>query len=103
MEFLHFLNNQHPAIKKWNFNFETRSVEFLDVRVRVDSEGYLQTDLYIKPNAKNNYLLPSSCHPSHIFKNIPYSLAYRLVRNCSLRQDLEIRFEQLREMLLNRG
>ena len=69
----------------------------------IDSEGYIQTDLYIKPNAKNNYLLPSSCHPSHILKNIPYSLANHFVRNCSIKEDLEIRFEQLREMLLYCG
>ena len=77
-------------------------MDFLDVKVWVDSDGYIQTDLYIKPNAKNNYLLPSSCHPAHIFNNIPYSLAYRLVRICSSKENLEKRFEQLRETLLSR-
>ena len=76
LEFLHFMNNQHPTIKiKWDFSFETsRSVEFLDVKVWVHSESYIQTDLYVKPNVRNNYLLPSSCNPAHIFKNLPYSL-----------------------------
>ena len=76
LEFLHFMNNQHPTIKiKWDFSFETsRSVEFLDVKVWVHSEGYIQTDLYVKPNFRNNYLLSSSCNPAHIFKNLPYSL-----------------------------
>ena len=75
-QFLHFMNNQHPTIKiKWDFSFETsRSVEFLDVKVWVHSEGYIQTDLYVKPNFRNNYLLSSSCNPAHIFKNLPYFL-----------------------------
>jgi len=29
------------------------------------------------------YLLPSSSHPAHVSNNIPYSLAYRIVRICS--------------------
>ena len=57
----------------------------MDIRIFVDEEGYIQTDLYVKPNSKNNYLMPSSSHPSHIFRNIPYFLAHRLVRICSQR------------------
>ena len=34
---------------------------------------------------------------------IPYSLAHRLVRNCSQRESLEIRLEELKEMLLSCG
>ena len=48
------------------------------------------------------YLLPSSCHPNHIFENVPYSLALRLVRICSRKEDLESRFEELKAMLLSR-
>ena len=104
LEFLYFLNNQDPAIKiTWEFDFKTKSVNFLDLRVWVEEDGTIQTELYIKPNTKNNYLLASSSHPGHIIKNIPYSLAHRLVRNCSQRESLEIRLKELKEMLLSRG
>ena len=69
----------------------------------MDEEGFVQTDLYRKPNTKNNYLLPSSAHPNHIFKNIPYSLAHRVVRACSRLEDRSERLEELAQLLLDRG
>ena len=81
--FIHFVNNFHPDIKfTCEYDFSTRSVEFLDLVISVDEDGFIQTDLHIKPNAKNSYLLPTSNHPSHICRNIPYSLAFRIKRNC---------------------
>ena len=47
------------------------------------------------------YLLPSSCHPTHTTRNIPYSLCYRLVRICSNRTTLLSRLEELSKLLLS--
>jgi hypothetical protein len=58
--------------------------------------------LYRKETDKVQYLLPNSNPPIHIFKNIPYSLALRLVRICSLRVDLIKRLEELKAMLISR-
>ena len=63
----------------------------------------MTTDLYRKETDKVQYLLPSSCHPAHIFKNVPYSLALRLVRICNKKSDLDRRLEELKEMLKSRG
>ena len=60
------------------------------------------TDLFKKPTDRNQYLLTSSCHPSATKDNIPYSLALRIVRICSLPQDREKRFQELRTMLIDR-
>jgi hypothetical protein len=49
----------------------------------IDEDGFIQTDLYKKAGRKNQYLLPSSAHPKHTTKGIPFSLAYRLIRICS--------------------
>ena len=57
---------------------------------------------YKKPTDRCQYLLPSSCHPSHITRNIPYSLAYRLVRICSTNEKLDQRLSELRELLISR-
>ena len=66
-------------------------------------DGQITTDLYKKPTDKVQYLLPSSCHPNHIFKNIPYSLALRLVRICSTEELLKNRLSELSDMLLSRN
>ena len=62
----------------------------------------IETDLYRKPTDRCQYLLPSSCHPSHITRNIPYSLAYRIFRFCSTIEKLDQRLKELKEMLLSR-
>jgi len=76
-------------------------VPFLDVSVKICA-GKIVTDLYRKPTAVAQYLLPSSCHPQHVTKNIPFSLGYRLLRIVSDRDTLLIRLEELKDMLLSR-
>ena len=94
----------HPSIKfTWEYDFNTRSVVFLDLIIWIDEAGFIQTDLHTKENAKNSYLLPSSNHPSHITKNIPYSLAFRIMRNCSQEGRRRVRFQELTTKLLARG
>ena len=73
------------------------------MRIYVDNDGFIQTDLFTKPNMKCQYLLPSSNHPTHVSKNIPYSLAYRLRRICSNEENFHLRLKELRELLLERG
>ena len=66
-------------------------------------EGQIVTDLYKKPTDKNQYLLPSSCHPPDTTKSIPFSLALRIQRICSNEESREILFEELKSMLLDRN
>jgi hypothetical protein len=100
--FANQINNLHPTIKFTNeFNYEGKSTTFLDLTVSVINNK-IKTDLYRKETDKVQYLLPSSCHPTHTFKSVPYSLALRLVRICSEKEDLTKRFKELEEMLLSR-
>ena len=102
--FINFINSIHPNIKfTCDYDFQTRSVVFLDLVIHVDEEGFIQTDLHTKQNSKNPYLLPQSNHPSHISTNIPYSLAFRVKRNCSAKAQYNIRMEELRVRLVARG
>ena len=107
LEFVKFLNEYHPTIKfkckeGEHFDFETRSVNFLDTTLYIDTSGYIQSTLFTKPGKLCQYLLPTSSHPNHISKNIPYSLAYRLLRLESVREKLYINLEHLRSDLLSR-
>ena len=102
-KFVEHLNKSHPTMKfVATFNPKTKVVPFLDMLVSVDKNGFIQTDLYRKETDRVQYLLPSSCHPSHITKNIPYSLAYRILRICSKPEWLRNRLEELRTFLLAR-
>ena len=62
------------------FDQDTRSVNYLDITITINSQGYIETDLFTKPSLKNQLLLPYSAHPPFIPKNIVYSLAVGLVR-----------------------
>jgi peptide-methionine (R)-S-oxide reductase len=94
------INNLHETIKfTHSYNFEDKSTTYLDMTIKI-TNNQIVTDLYRKPTDKVQYLLPSSCHPSHIFKNIPYSLALRLVRICSTKELLDKRLAELETMLL---
>ena len=76
---------------------------FLALIICVNEQGIIQTDMHTKENSKNTYLLPGSNHPSHICRNIPYSLAYRVKRNCGKPELCDQRLEELKERLLQRG
>ena len=58
--------------------------------------------MYRKPTDRNQYLLTSSCHPTHVTNNIPFSLALRIVRICSLPEDRDKRLTELKNLLLSR-
>ena len=115
--FLVLLNTLHPTIKFTAtytcpfscdiegphdcFCHQSRSINFLDTTVTI-KKGKLVTDLYKKPTDRCQYLLPSSAHPSFVSKNIPYSLALRIVRICSEPETLDRRLSELKQMLLGR-
>ena len=76
---------------------------YLDLKMFVDGEGKIQTDMYRKPNRKCQYLSPDSEHPRYVFANIPKSLVYSVVRNVSVPGMRKERLEELRQLLLSRG
>ena len=65
--------------------------------------GRLETDLYVKPTDKHQYLLKSSCHPSHAKQSIPFSMALRLRRICSTDEFVNTRSDALTSHLIKRG
>ena len=79
--FVDYLNNLHSTIKFTCSHSPTNIL--LDVMVSI-KDGFIEADLYTKPTDKHQYLLISSCHPQHTKRSIPYSLALRLRRICSI-------------------
>ena len=99
--FLQEANSFHSTIQ---FTAEVSNDKhvFLDTQSRLD-ENRISTDLYTKPMDTHQYLLPTSCHPKHCCKNIPYSLALRLRRICSDSNTFELRAKELTNQLHRRG
>ena len=110
------MNNIHPSIK-FTMTHTTplsemnnpccacpikTSIPYLDTSCSIKN-GKIILDLYRKETDRNQYLLTSSCHPSFCTRNIPYSLATRINRICSEEKTREMRFKELKSMLLSRG
>ena len=61
------------------------------------------TDLFVKPTDTHQLLDPSSSHPYHCKKGIPYSQALRLNRICSDNESFNKRCNDLEGWLMERG
>ena len=99
--FLETANSFHPTIR---FTAEVSNDKhvFLDTMSHLADDKFA-VDLYTKPTDSHQYLLPTSCHPPHCSKNIPYSLALRIRRICSDDETFEKRSKDLCEQLKQRG
>ena len=78
-------------------------VPFLDIQFCFDSDGALQTDLYIKPTDSRSYLNFSSAHPNHIFSGIVFSQCIRLRRIINDYDRLKSRITELLVSFRNAG
>ncbi|XP_071145079.1 uncharacterized protein [Mytilus edulis] len=99
--FIQHANDAHPSIK-FTYEISDSKITFLDTTTQV-RDGNIFTDLYCKPTDKHQYLSPSSCHPKHCTKSIPYSQAIRIKRICSTNDVAKKRLQELRGHLKHRG
>ena len=97
-ELIKHLNEKHPTIK-FTAEWSQTSINFLDVTVSLIG-GKVTTDLYVKPSDSHQYLQPSSCHPYHCKKRVPYSQALRLNRICSDPNSFDRRYSDLEKWLI---
>ena len=68
--------------------YKSKRVPFLDTEVYIHNDGFINTPL---------------CHPGHITKNIPYSLAFRLKMICSKDEEFIKNLNDLNSDLRKRG
>lgn len=94
-------NEHHPSIR-FTFEISTEKLPFLDTTVHLTNNS-IQTELYSKPTDAHQYLLPKSCHPKHVTKNIPNGLALRIRRICSTEEYFEKHAKILATHLKNRN
>ena len=93
---------QYPSDHKIHTRSIVNQMSFLDATTTI-TEGIMTTDLYSKPTHKQQFLLPSSCHPQHCFKSIPFSQAIRVKRIWSIAETTKQTLRDLRHHLKRRG
>ena len=101
-DFINHINSLHSTIK-FTHKFSKSHISFLDVTVSLDNNNKISIDLFVKSTDTHQYLLHTSCHPSHIKKSIPFSLALRIRRICSTTEKFQQRTNELLEFLCKRG
>ena len=96
------MNSLHSTIK-FTHEFSKCHISFLDVTVSLDNNNKISTDLFLKSTDTHQYLLHTSCHPRHIKKSLPFSLALRIRHICSTTKKFKQRTNELLEFLCKRG
>ena len=100
-EFVNLLNSSHETIK-FTHEVSPSKINFLDVTVLLHNNN-ITTDLHVKSTDTHWSLLCSSCHPNHIKRSIPFSLAYRIRHICSTDDNFKQCTNELLEFLCQRG
>ena len=102
LEFTEWINTLHPNITFKLESYSKISVNYLDCTI-YKKDNKLCTTLYTKPSDTYAYLIPSSGHPTHIFKNIPYGVAVRCKRICTEDSEFNKHAANLTKVLIERG
>ena len=85
---------------KFGIHLSANEVHFLDVTI---SSKHRKLRTTLKPTDSHFYLIASSCHPSHVLKNIPKGQFIRLRRICSRKSDYLLNSEILCKKFIERG
>ena len=100
LAFFAHANKAHPSIN-FTYRFGTE-VDFMDSSLSIRGDS-ISSDLYTKPTDTHQYLLPSSDHPPHVHKHLPYGLGIRLRAIVSDDTRLEHRLSELTAFFTARG
>ena len=83
VQFTEYMNGKVLKDKiKFTLEHSETELVFLDTKVHLKN-GFLIQEIYSKPTDSHHYLNQKSSHPPNVVKNIPYSVALRVRRNCS--------------------
>ena len=101
LQFHDWINSLHPRLK-FTMEHSRTSIVFLDLRLTV-AGPMIMTSMYSKASDTHAYLMPESCHPSHVCRNIPKGVMKRVKRNCSEETVCRQGYEEYKDYLLERG
>ena len=99
LDFHAWLNTLHP---RFTMEHSKTSIVFLDLRLSAVGP-MIMTSMYSKSSDTHAYLMPTSCHPSHVCRNIPKGVMKRVKRNCTEETTCQEGYAEYREYLVHRG
>lgn len=73
---LNFMNEIDNCIKI-TYTISDKNTQYLDVEILLNEHKRIQTRTYRKGTACNSFLSFNSAHPTHMKRNLPYSIFYR--------------------------
>ena len=88
---------------KFTMECNQECIHFWDLKIFVDSDGFIYSSLYRKPSSGNTILHATSGHSYSLIKSIPYSQYIQLKRNCAQSSDYEMAAKKLSHRLRDRG
>jgi hypothetical protein len=96
------MNDSHPTIK-FEYEYSSQTVHFLDTKIYVNEQYKLESDIYIKPTDKTMLLHNTSFHPNSCKLGIIQSQALRYRRLITNDNLLRNQLERLKIILMTRG
>ena len=99
--FIDQVNLFYPTAK-FTAEYSKEEDNFLDLNIKL-IDGEFKTDLFVKPTDTHQFLDPTSLHPYHCKRGIPYSQALRLNWICSDNVNFDKRCNDLEKWLIGRS
>ena len=105
--FMVCLNSMHKdiiftkeeALNHTYYGKKAKILNFLDVSVILTEDNIIETDIFYKSTNSHDYLNYNSHHPDHTKKNIPFTLAKRIICFVSNNTHMEKRLNELEDFL----
>ena len=99
--FIEILNSLHKDIT-FTHEISDKQLPYLNVLLYIEN-GRLLTDIYYKPTDCHDYLPFKSCHPGHVARNIPFTLARMIATIVDDPEKKKFRFSELSIWLIQSG
>ena len=75
------------GLLRWDVDEPSKSIDFLDLTIKIDGGGSITTQTYQKPINLYQYIMPNSAHPPGMIRGVIYSLLRTYFLQNSERED----------------
>ena len=100
---LHMEQQLQFGILKWEATKPSKSIDFLDLTIKLEPDGGFSTKTYVKDMNLHLYIPPGSAHPKGVLKSLIFGTLQRYWSQNSKRDDFLSAASAFYGHLLNRG